>query len=324
MPAKILIGTSGFGYSDWTGKHEKTKIPFYPSILTEQQRLAYYSEVFPTVEINTSFYHFPRLNVVKKWEKHAPENFIFSFKIPKAITHEKKLVDFAQDLERFLDTMQSGLRRKIGPALLQLPPKFSDEQKNRNALAVFLRHWPSDLKLAVEFRQRSWVKHLNQTTDLLSRYNAAFCIVDEPLLPPITPVTTDFSYIRFHGHGLKIWYQYRYSHKELVVWKKKIERLQESTKEIYTYFNNHPAGHAPANARQLAILLKQPLPKPEKIDLTRVRKRAGEEPQASLDQYLDVPDVQIDDFIRFCSNCGDTVMKLDKYCEKCGFLLEKE
>ena len=324
MPTKIRIGTSGFGYSDWTVKHEKTKIPFYPPspILAERQRLAYYSEIFPTVEINTSFYHFPRSTVVQKWERHVPENFLFAFKIPKAITHEKKLVDVLVDLERFLDTMQSGLRRKLGPALLQLPPKFSD--KHKNALAVFLRHWPSDLKLAVEFREMSWIKHLNQTTDLLSRYNAAFCIVDEPLLPPIIPVTADFSYIRFHGHGLKIWYQYRYSHKELLAWKKKIVTLQDNTKEIFTYFNNHPGGHAPANARQLAILLKQPLPKPEAINLTHVRKRAGEKPQTSLEQYLDVPDVQIDDFIRFCSNCGDTIMKFDKFCENCGFLLESE
>ena len=180
MKAKILIGTSGFGYSDWTGRHEKTIIPFYPSILTEQQRLAYYSEVFPTVEINTSFYHFPRLSVVKTWEKHVPEDFLFSFKIPKTITHEKRLVDFGIDLERFLETMQSGLRSKLGPALLQLPPKFSDT--NRNALSVFLRHWPDDLKLAVEFREKSWIKHLGQTTDLLSRYNAAFCLAVTLLL----------------------------------------------------------------------------------------------------------------------------------------------
>ncbi len=322
MPAKILIGTSGFGYSDWVGKHEKTKIPFYPSYLIEKQRLAWYSEIFPTVEINTSFYHFPRPSVVKNWEKNVPEDFLFAFKIPKAITHEKKLIDFHDDLERFLTTMESGLRRKLGPALLQLPPKFSDE--NRKALAVFLRHWPSDLKLAVEFRHLSWVKHLEQTESLLSKYNAAFCIVDEPLLPPITPVTADFIYIRLHGHGLKLWYRYKYSRKELLVWSKRIELLKDKTKEIFTYFNNHPGGHAPSNARQLAILLKQPLPKPEKINLSNVRKRAGEKPQVSLDQYLDVPDVQIDDFIRFCSNCGDTIMKFDKFCENCGFLLESE
>jgi uncharacterized protein YecE (DUF72 family) len=322
LTAKVLIGTSGFGYSDWQARHEKTKIPFYPSTLKEQQRLAWYSEVFSTVEINTSFYHFPRLGVVQRWEKHVPNDFLFAFKIPKAITHEKKLIDFHTDLERFLDTMSSGLRRKLGPALLQLPPKFSDQ--NRRSLAVFLRHWPSELKLAVEFREMSWCKHLNQTVDLLSKFNVAYCIVDEPLLPPITPVTADFSYVRLHGHGLKLWYRYFYSRKELLVWKEKIEILKDQTKEIYTYFNNHPAGSAPANARQLAILLKQPLKELETINMTSVRKRAGEDAQSSLDQFITVPDVQTDDFVRYCSHCGEMVLKDDRFCEVCGAALQTD
>ncbi len=325
MTAKVLIGTSGFGYSDWHARNEKTQIAFYPSILTEQQRLAWYSEVFSTVEINTSFYHFPRLNVVRRWEKQVPDNFLFAFKIPKLITHEKRLIDFHSDLERFLDTMSTGLREKMGPALLQLPPKFSDE--NRQALAVFLRHWPSELKLAVEFREKTWVRktHVNRTISLLAKFNAAYCIVDEPLLPPITPVTADFSYIRLHGHGLKLWYRYLYSRKELLVWKEKIEALKDqATKEIFTYFNNHPAGSAPANARQLAILLKQPLKKLETINMATVRRRAGERAQASLEQFMTVPDVQINDFLRYCSQCGEMVLKEDRFCETCGSALENE
>jgi uncharacterized protein YecE (DUF72 family) len=324
LPAKILIGTSGFGYSDWQARQQKTKIPFYPSNLNENQRLAWYSEIFDTVEINTSFYHFPRLGVVKRWEKHVPDRFLFAFKIPKTITHEKKLIDFQSDLNRFLDTMESGLHRKLGPALLQLPPRFSD--KNLTALATFLRHWPEELRLAVEFREISWVKHLDQTVNLLSKYNVAYCIVDEPLLPPITPVTADFIYIRLHGHGLKIWYRYYYSRKELVVWQKKIERLRDQAKqvkEIFTYFNNHPAGHAPANARQLAILLKQPLKDLESVNMADVRKRADDNSRSSLDQYLTLPEVQVEDFIRFCSQCGEMILKDDNFCENCGARLEK-
>jgi uncharacterized protein YecE (DUF72 family) len=319
---KVIIGTSGFGYTDWQAKQETTKIPFYPSKLTEQQRLAWYSEVFPTVEINTSFYHFPRLQIVEKWARQVPKNFEFAFKIPKKITHEKKLIDFHSDLIRFLDTMKTGLRDKMGPALLQLPPKFSDQ--NRKALEVFLKHWPSDLKLAVEFREMTWIKHLDQTLNLLSKFNVAFCIVDEPLLPPIVPVTADFVYIRFHGHGLKIWYRYYYTHKELLIWKERIQQLKEKSSEIYTYFNNHPAGHAPANARQLAILLKQPLKKLETIDMNSVRKRAGEKTRASLGDFLEISDVKIEDFQRFCHHCGEIVMKDDSFCEQCGEELEKD
>lgn len=328
MPTNILIGTSGFGYSDWTARHEKTRIPFYPSNLSENQRLAFYSQVFSTVEINTTFYHFPRFSVVNRWEKHVPQDFIFSYKIPRQITHTKKL-DFNkgywEDLRPFLDTMSS-LKDKTGPALLQLPPKFSD--KYFKQLEIFLKHWPNNIKLAVEFRDISWVeqKRLKQTIDLLSHYNVAFCAVDEPLLPPIIPITANFAYIRFHGHGLKPWYNYQYSIKELKKWASKIQNISKNSNlnEIYTYFNNHPAGHAPANARQLAILLGKPVKKPETVSMVKVRKRAGDSPQHSLESFIDIPTVEINDYVRFCSNCGDMILKDDIFCENCGHHLEKD
>ncbi len=324
-----MIGTSGFGYTDWQARQEKTRIPFYPHNLGDHQRLSYYSEIFSTVEINTTFYHFPRATVVNKWGQHVPNDFVFSYKIPRHITHKKKL-DFNQgyweELRPFLDTVQSGLRTKIGPALLQLPPKFSD--KYFQQLEVFLKYWPTELKLAVEFRDMSWVeqKRLNQTIELLTSYNAAFCVVDEPLLPPITPITADFAYIRFHGHGLKPWYNYYYSLEELKPWANKIQKMSrnKNLKEIFTYFNNHPAGHAPANARQLAILLGNPLQSTESIDMMTVRKRAGDPPQHSLDSFMDVSRIEVDDYVRFCQNCGDMVLKDDQFCENCGNVLYEE
>jgi len=326
MPPEVLIGTSGWGYADWQSRHVKTRIPFYPHYLSEYQRLAFYSEIYSTVEINTTFYHYPRARVVQRWHQHVPKNFIFSYKIPKLITHQKKLSeDYFNDLQRFLDLIGNGLRQKIGPALLQLPPKFSD--KYFQELKFFLKHWPSDLKLAVEFRDISWVKQkrIDQTLDLLKQYNAAYCIVDEPLLPPITPVTADFSYIRFHGHGLKLWYNYQYSIKELRPWVGKIQNLLESQlREIFVYFNNHPSGRAPANAQQLAILLRKPLKKPESINMVNVRKRAGEPPQQSLEAFLDVPTVELVDFVRYCDACGEMVLRDDKFCETCGHQLEKD
>lgn len=326
MPANILLGTSGFGYSDWQAQQEKTRIPFYPRNLSDSHRLAFYSEVFQTVEINTTFYHFPRTAVVNKWETNVPHDFIFSYKIPREITHKKKLQDYWTDLERFLDIIQSGLRSKIGPALLQLPPKFSDSYFKQ--LRTFLKYWPPQLKLAVEFRDTSWVeqKRMESTIDLLVEHNSAYCIVDEPLLPPITPITADFSYIRFHGHGLKPWYNYHYSLKELRSWVPKIKKLanQPGLKEIFVYFNNHPHGHAPANAQQLAILLGTPLKKIGSVNMVEVRKRAGASPQHSLESFIDISPAELHDYVRFCSNCGDMVLIHDNFCENCGHHLEKE
>ncbi|MFX0086330.1 MAG: DUF72 domain-containing protein [Candidatus Hodarchaeota archaeon] len=328
MTMEILIGTSGFGYSDWHAHNEKTRLPFYPSKLGSHQRLAFYSEIFPTVEINTSFYSFPRAVVVRKWAKQVPKDFIFSYKIPRTITHEKKL-DFNEgyweELRPFLDTMLDGLYTNAGPALLQLPPKFSDKYFKR--LEIFLKYWPPDVKLAVEFRDTSWVKHprLKMTTDLLRQYNTAFCIVDEPLLPAITPITANFTYIRFHGHGLKPWYNYQYSLKELKPWVLKIKKMREYSelKEIFTYFNNHPAGSAPANARQLATLLGKQLKKPEFVDMLEVRKRAGDAPQHSLETFIGQTSINLDDYVSYCSNCGEIVLKDDSFCEACGSRLDQ-
>ncbi|MHA1330244.1 MAG: DUF72 domain-containing protein [Candidatus Hodarchaeales archaeon] len=324
---KVLIGTSGFFYSDWVQGDKNTRIPFYPEYLNKDQRLVYYSEIFPTVEINSTFYHFPRQNIVTRWEKLSPKNFIFSYKIPKLITHTKKLKeDYWNDLMNFLQIMGS-LRRKQGPALLQLPPKFSYSYfKN---LKIFLKNWPDNLKLVVEFREKSWVNNINlgKTLSLLSKYNACYCIVDEPLLPPITPVTSDFSYIRFHGHGLKLWYNYDYSMKELSNWAPKINKLTHQTQEVFTYFNNHPAGSAPSNARQLAVLLKVRLKNPETIDIVKVRQRSGDLPQHTLDRFLhsnNPNDISLEEYVRYCSSCGTIILKDDNFCENCGVPLEKE
>jgi uncharacterized protein YecE (DUF72 family) len=327
MTLELLLGTSGFGYSDWHAQNEKTRLPFYPSKLGSHQRLAFYSEIFPTVEINTSFYSFPRPAVIRKWAKHVPSEFTFSYKIPRVITHEKQL-DFNQgyweELRPFLDNMQSGLQAKSGPALLQLPPKFSYKYFKR--LEIFLKYWPDNIKLAVEFRDISWVEHphLKKTIALLTQHNSAFCIVDEPLLPPITPITADFTYIRFHGHGLRPWYNYQYSLKELQPWVSKIRKMREESqlKEIFGYFNNHPAGSAPANAQQLGRLLGIQLKKPESVNMLNVRKRVGDTPQHSLETFIGPISIDMDEYVFYCSNCGEIILKDDLFCENCGMQID--
>ncbi|MFW9854715.1 MAG: DUF72 domain-containing protein [Candidatus Thorarchaeota archaeon] len=321
MPIGLWIGTSGWGYPDWHAKHEQTQLPFYPQSIANHQRLAFYSEIFPTVEINTSFYSPPRTASVQKWYQQVPEYFIFSYKIPRTITHKKKLrEDYFLDLTPFLETMTSALRKKIGPALLQLPPRFSSDYFND--LKVFLQKWPSELRLAVEFRDLSWIERprYEETMDLLMTHNIAYCIVDEPLLPPLLPVTSDFVYMRFHGHGLKPWYNYLYSIEELRSWKSKLQEITQNKqlRDIYVYFNNHPHGSAPNNARQLAILLKQDYPTPNAVDLTKVRKKAGDPPQISLERFLGRPELDMEDYVRFCERCGEMVLKDDKFCQECG------
>ena len=84
MNHNVLIGTSGWGYDEWIG-------PFYPKGLKKKDFLIYYSEIFYTNEINTTFYNIPPQKIVNNWVSKTPNDFLFSVKIPKIITHESKL-----------------------------------------------------------------------------------------------------------------------------------------------------------------------------------------------------------------------------------------
>jgi len=127
------------------------------------------------------------------------EGFKFSAKLPRLITHEKKLDPdrkVKNDLLRFLELMEP-LRaaHKLGAILIQLPPKFVFERHREN-LASFFELLPEDFEFAVEFRDHSWLK--KETLRLLKDHNVAYTIVDEPLLPPEIQLTADFAYFRWH------------------------------------------------------------------------------------------------------------------------------
>ncbi len=170
---KILLGTSGWSYREWVG-------PFYSK--EDKSLLRAYTQTFQTVEIDSTFYRYPSKGMVMGWAKYSPAEFVFTAKLPKTITH-KKLLDPAQnvdqDLDKFLELMQPlSLSGKLGCLLVQLPPKFSYKPTQ---LENFLAILPTHTKFAVEFRNLSWMRP--ETWTLLEKYNTAYTIVDEPLLP---------------------------------------------------------------------------------------------------------------------------------------------
>ena len=245
--SNVSLGTSGWSYREWEGV-------FYPN--GEKRKLAYYSNYFKTVEIDSTFYAYPAKTMVQGFASATPEDFVFSAKLPQLITHKKRLdveKGVEQDLTRFLHVMrpleEAG---KLGPLLIQLPPSFSYE-RDLASLNGFLEVLPSDLRFAVEFRNMSWLRP--DTWDLLRKYNVANTIVDEPLLPPDPIVTADFSFIRWHGQGARPWYNYRYSDRELKAWVPKVEEVASKVKKVYGYHNNHPFGHAVESALKETELL---------------------------------------------------------------------
>ena len=163
--ADPLIGTSGWSYKEWEGV-------FYPNSKTS--KLSFYSKVFDTVEIDSTFYAFPAKGLAVGWAKNTPESFVFSAKLPQAITHERKLEvrkGAREELFRFLELMKPLIDGgKLGPVLIQLPPSFSFGS-DYDKLKGFLAALPEDVWFAVEFRHGSWLRDV--VWSLLKERNVA-------------------------------------------------------------------------------------------------------------------------------------------------------
>jgi uncharacterized protein YecE (DUF72 family) len=210
-----------------------------------------YSRVFKTSEINSTFYVYPNPGMIYGLTRGSPKDFVFAAKLPKLITHTKKLnldKGVQADLEKFLELMKPmNEAGKLGPLLIQLPPEFSFSEIE--TLSRFLALLPESYRFAVEFRNVSWLR--DETWALLRKHNVAYTIVDEPLLPPKTVFTADFAYFRWHGRHSQPWFDYRYSEKELDEWVPKVKEAAEKTRKVYGYFNNHFHGYAPENCIQI-------------------------------------------------------------------------
>lgn len=241
--AELLIGTSGWSYNEWVGV-------FYPNSTTN--KLSFYTKIFATAEVDSTFYAYPAKGLAIGWAKNSPDGFVFSAKLPRLITHDKKL-DLSKgaeaDLVRFLSIMKPLIvGGKLGPILIQLPPSYSF-RSDFERLRGFLDVVPEDVKFAVEFRHPSWLRE--EVWSLLRRRNVANVIVDEPLLPPEVTITADFAYVRWHGRGTRPWYNYRYRDKELESWVPKVKEMSAQVKKTYGYFNNHFRGFAVENSLKM-------------------------------------------------------------------------
>ncbi len=244
--SEIILGTSGWYYKEWIG-------PFY----NEAKRMfSFYTKYFGTAEINSTFYRYPTRQMIYGLYRSSPKDFKFSVKLPKLITHEKKLrleTKVENALLRFLELLSPlNSSDKLGVILIQLPPSFSFED-GYDDLSQFLEILPEKYNFAVEFRNLSWIQ--KDTWKLLRMNNVAYTIVDEPLLPPDIHVTADFAYIRWHGRGEKLWYDYHYKEEELEPWVPRVRKVSSKVKKVYGYFNNHFHGYAVENCIQIMEML---------------------------------------------------------------------
>ena len=184
---KWHIGTMGFNYKQWIG-------PFYPDGLAARLHLTYYAQRLNALEMDSTFYGTPTTKAVRRWASVVPVDFKICPKMPRAITHENRLVASGELTAEFLDRMRL-LGDKLGPILIQFPPDFT--MAEASALIKFLPQLPHDLRFVFEFRHRSWAK--TETAVLLQTYNICWAAVDYIYMPKDIVPTTDFLYLRFLG-----------------------------------------------------------------------------------------------------------------------------
>jgi uncharacterized protein YecE (DUF72 family) len=244
MLSGLFIGTSGWSYKHWIGV-------FYPENLKPVQLLEYYFSQFDCVELNSSFYHLPKKSTVEGWLKRTPESFLFCPKLSRFITHRQRLVHVENSLKKFFDVF-AGLKAKLGPVLIQLPPGLSYNQVNVCSFLKLLSDGYSDYRFAIEVRHKSWI--CEEFNNLLCQYGIAFVIADSGnRFPYHEDVTADFIYLRFHGP--ENLYASDYTEEKLVGYATKISGWLIEGKEVWAFFNNDFGGYAIKNAARLKELV---------------------------------------------------------------------
>jgi uncharacterized protein YecE (DUF72 family) len=267
--AQVRIGVSGWRYTPWRGE-------FYPRNLPQRLELHYASRIFPTLEINGSFYSLQRPEYYRQWHDETPGDFVFALKGSRFITHMKKLRDIEAPLANYFASGVFNLRAKLGPILWQFPASFRYEHermarffellphdtasalrlarkrdarmKGRARLAIDARR---PLRHAVEIRHESFLAA--SFLDLLREHNIALVVSESAKRWPMPQdVTADFVYMRLHGD--KELYRSGYSDRALERWAERIRSWQRGSepRDVYCYFDNTDVKlRAPVDAQTL-------------------------------------------------------------------------
>jgi uncharacterized protein YecE (DUF72 family) len=242
---QYYIGCSGWSYSAWQG-------PFYPINIENNEWLNYYSRIFDYVEIDSSFYAMPNMFMVKSWSKRTPENFRFTAKFPKVITHDKRLKNVSRELEHFFKSMLP-LADKTLALLIQLPPSLKITEGIEN-LRLIVPELDNRFRYAIEVRDKSWFQDLAYNFFANNNICMVWSQLAELATPPI--VTTDFLYMRFIGDRSISERDFGKIQKDRVSemknWADKLQEVIEEDKEdlnlAIVSANNHYAGFGPMTA----------------------------------------------------------------------------
>ncbi len=301
-PALIRIGTCSFA-------DEALLKNWYPRGTAPRDRLRYYAQHFDTVEVDSTFYRLPDPGMSAGWVERTPPGFLFHIKAFGLMTrHPVRCEQLPADLRAAVELDERGrvshpseeLRAevfhrfltgiapladagKLGGVLFQLPPYIVCKDTSFDYLAWAKEHFQGSTVL-VEFRHASWLEEENRarTLSFLEENGMALVIVDAPrleskaVIPTVAELTSDISYVRFHGRNAATWhhrggsaadrFDYLYSREELAEWVEPLRELSRRARQLFAVFNNNnsspppdplqrPVAQAPANALMLRQLL---------------------------------------------------------------------
>jgi uncharacterized protein YecE (DUF72 family) len=186
MHNEVYIGCSSYQNSYW-------REIFYPSELRQAKWFEFYCSYFATYEINGTFYKFPTLKSLENWYNRAPEEFIFSVKAPKIITHQKKLANCETEISEFYKVCSKGLKHKLGCILF--PPGFDYSKEKLHLIIASLN---PEFRNVIEFRHESWFNE--EVWESFLYHDITFCSVSYPGLPETIYTEFPMLYIRLHGN----------------------------------------------------------------------------------------------------------------------------
>jgi uncharacterized protein YecE (DUF72 family) len=247
-----------WGYKAWVGN-------FFPQHSPPSDFLRLYSRRLTAVEGNTIFYALPTAETITRWEQETPETFRFCPKVSRSISHSSSLENSREATVELIERMQ-GLGSRLGPLFLQLPPSFGFTHMQR--LEVFLKAWPTDVRLAVEVRHPSFYteQHAATLNKLLRRYNVGRVMMDtrpirigsaeekqvlhsrerKPDLPLQISITTDFIFLRYIGHP-----RMEVNEAFLDSWSEKLAQWLEEGNTLYVFCHCPFEVHSPSICSQL-------------------------------------------------------------------------
>lgn len=240
---QFYVGAPAWGANEWVGL-------IYPPQTKSNEYLSYYAKSYNCIELNTTHYRIPSAEQAQKWCAQVGEGFLFCPKIPQDISHRKNGLADQQSLRLWLEFLQS-LGTHSGPGFLQLPPNFDYSYKQ--ILFHFLKQWPIDFELSLEFRHPSWFQNnqiLPALADYLRTRNIGLVITDVAGRRDVlhTTISADFTMIRFIGNNL-----HPSDYSRMVDWAARLQTWCDSGLQRVFFFIHEPEDIQTPQMTQFAI-----------------------------------------------------------------------